>query len=33
MQLLKAIVDTQKASYRSIGAVNAADDLELELDS
>ena len=32
MQLLKAIVDTQKASYRSIGAVNAADDLELELE-
>ena len=31
MQLLKAIVDTQKASYRSIGAVNAYDDLQIIL--
>lgn len=31
MQLLKAIVDTQKASYRSIGAVNAYDDLQIVL--
>ena len=31
-QILTAIIDTQKASYRSIGQVNAADDLELELE-
>lgn len=32
MQLLKATIDTQKPSYRSIGQVNAGDDLELELE-
>lgn len=31
-QLIKGVVDTQKNSYRSIGQVNAADDLELELE-
>ena len=31
-QLIKAVIDTQKNSYRSIGQVNAADDLELELE-
>ena len=30
-QLIKAVIDTQKNSYRAIGQVNAADDLELEL--
>lgn len=30
-QFLTAIIDTQKNSYRSIGQVNADDDLELEL--
>ena len=31
-QLIKAVVDTQKNSYKSIGQVNAGDDLELELE-
>lgn len=31
-QLISGTVDTQKSSYRSIGQVNAADDLELELE-
>ena len=31
-QLVSGTVDTQKNSYRSIGQVNAADDLELELE-
>ena len=31
-QLIKAVIDTQKNTYRSIGQVNAADDLELELE-
>lgn len=31
-QLIKAVVDTQKNSYKSIGQVNAYDDLELELE-
>ena len=31
-QILTAIIDTQKASYRSIGQVNAGDNLELELE-
>ena len=30
-QLIKAVIDTQKNSYRSIGQVSAGDDLELEL--
>lgn len=31
-QLIKAVIDTQKNSYRAIGQVNAGDDLELELE-
>lgn len=31
-QLIKALIDTQKNSYRAIGQVNAGDDLELELE-
>ena len=31
-QLLQAVIDTQKNNYKSIGQVNAGDDLELELE-